>query len=180
MKSKSACFSGHRPHKLPRNLTIVNVLKSRLYKAIADSVAQGYNEFYTGCALGVDLWAAMFLAEMKKSCPEIKLHCVLPYSGHSEKWSVSDKYDLECVLRNADSVCCLSQKYYKGCFAARNKYIVDKSSLLIALIGEELSGTGQTIRYAEQSGIKVIRLNVSDIYCSKALYDERLAAAKSL
>lgn len=173
MKSKSACFSGHRPHKLPNNTAIVNLLKSRLYKAIIDSVAQGYCEFYTGCALGVDMWAAKFLIEMKNTNPKIKLHCVLPYSTHSKNWQLSDKYDLECVLHSADSVCCLSQGYYKGCFSERNKYIVDKSSLLIALIGDELSGTGQTIRYARRKGIKVIRINVADIYCGKAVYKGR-------
>ncbi|MBQ7131893.1 MAG: DUF1273 family protein [Oscillospiraceae bacterium] len=162
MKNKSVCFSGHRPHKLPDNKAIINVLKSRLYMAIIDSVKKGYCEFYTGCALGVDIWAAMFLIEMKKSDPKLKVHCVIPYQGHSKKWSAYDKYNLECVLRNADSVCCLSERYYRGCFAVRNKYIVDRSSLLIAVIDDESSGTGQTVRYAEKNGIEIIRLDVTD------------------
>lgn len=158
MINKSVCFSGHRPHKLPHDSVMINVLKSRLYKEVSDCVANGYTDFYTGCALGVDMWAAIIVLNLKKDNPALKLHCVIPYEGHCSSWGVADKFNLRYILDCADSVECISKKYHRGCYSERNKYIVDNSSLLIAVYNDMRSGTGQTIKYAREKGIDIVDL----------------------
>ena len=68
MEGKTVCFSGHRPTKLPchdESSPETNRLKSMLYKAIYDCVEEGYTNFVTGLAKGIDNWAADMVIEFK-------------------------------------------------------------------------------------------------------------------
>ena len=47
--------------------------------------------------------------------------------------------------------------YFPGAYAVRNRYMIERTSACVAyyLPGREQSGTGQTVRLAEQAGHKV-------------------------
>lgn len=58
--------------------------------------------------------------------------------------------------KNADYVLVLSKYYYPGCYQQRNKFMVDHSSLAIAVWNGTASGTGNTVNYVMHTGVKVI------------------------
>lgn len=159
LKSKTICFSGHRPEKLPVNgdsdSSVIKYLKSILYKEILDSISAGYSRFITGLARGVDLWAGEILMELKADGEEISIIAVKPYKDHGDNFVGEEKYSFGRLISNADEVICLADEYRKGCFQRRNEYMVDHSGKLIAVVSNYRSGTGATIRYAEKHGIEV-------------------------
>lgn len=159
LKSKTVCFSGHRPEKLPvkgnGGSAVIRYLKSILYKEILDSISAGYTRFITGLARGVDLWAGEILMELKAQGEQISIIAVKPYKTHGDNFKGVEKFALGRLMSMADEVVCLSDEYRKGCLQRRNEYMVDHSGKLIAVVSDYRSGTGATIRYAEKQGIEV-------------------------
>lgn len=156
-KSKTVCFSGHRPEKLPDggngNSRVIKVLKSILYKSVLDSIQEGYNCFITGLARGVDLWAGEIILELKAQGENVKLVAAVPYKGHGKGFLNDEKYIFGNIMLKADEKVYLSDHYTKGCMQRRNEYMVNRSGKLIAVVSDYSSGTGYTIRYARQQGI---------------------------
>lgn len=154
MIEKTVCFSGHRPMKLPGNGnwsdSRTKIIKSILYFKIHTSIQEGYTNFITGLARGIDLWAAMIVLEFKNQYPNLSLICVKPTEDHGIKFTGEDKYMLDYALYNADKIICTSPNYHANCYKIRNQYMVDNSSKLIAVVNNYASGTGQTIKYAEK------------------------------
>ena len=163
-KSKTVCFSGHRPEKLPgdgnERSRIIKILKSLLYKEIIDSIEDGYDTLVTGLARGVDLWAGDIILKLKAQGKDIKLVAASPYKGHGERFYGNDKFILGNIMLYADEVVYISEQYTKWCLLKRNEYMVDRSGKLIALVSDYKSGTGATIRYAEKKGIITKVINV--------------------
>ena len=140
-KEYSCCFSGHR--KLPQEQ--LNEIGKRLKDKVIELINQGVNTFYSGYARGFDTIAALTVNELKKEYPYIKLILVLPY--HQE---IKIPYG-ECVS--------LTEKYRKGCFHIRNRYMVDNSSYCICYLTEDKGGTAYTVSYAKKQGLNVYNIS---------------------
>lgn len=79
------------------------------------------------------------------------LHCILPCKGQEGKWAVSEQERDHSVLAQADEVIYVGQEYSKDCMLKRNRRLVEHSSFLLAVYnGTRCSGTGATVRYAQQ------------------------------
>lgn len=167
IKSKTVCFSGHRPEKLPLSgsggAKVIRVLKSILYKEILDSISDGYSCFITGLARGIDLWAGEIVMELKAQGEDIRLIAVSPYKKHGESFKGEEKFILGNIMLKADEFICLGEDYSKGCLQRRNEYMVDRSDKLIAVVSDYKSGTGSTIRYAEKQGVPVRIINAKTL-----------------
>ena len=53
----------------------------------------------------------------------------------------------------------MQRHYDKGCMLRRNRYMVDRSSRLIAVYDGLLGGTMYTVSYAMKQGLKVVLLD---------------------
>ena len=179
IRSRTVCFSGHRPEKLPLNgdsgANVIRYLKSILYKEVLDSITAGYDRFITGLARGVDLWAGEILMELKEDGEKISIIAVKPYKTHGDNFSGEEKFSLGRLLSSADEVICLADEYRKGCFQRRNEYMVDRSGKLIAVVSDYRSGTGATIRYAEKQGIEVRTIDAKTFGDQIAEIEEKTA-----
>lgn len=110
-------------------------------------------------AEGTDLQAAEEVLKMKELCPDIELHCIIPFRGQSDRMSPENKIRYETVLNEADSEICLSENYYNGCFLKRNDYLIDNSSQLIAYYDNvPKGGTYYTVKNAKAGGLEVFNL----------------------
>ncbi|MDO5560355.1 MAG: SLOG family protein [Oscillospiraceae bacterium] len=167
MNNKTVCFSGHRPEKLPgkgddkREETIY--IKKILTEKIRLCISDGYTEFISGVARGIDLWAAQTVLRMKAVYPSVILRCVKPVSDQGINFPDNDKLLLDFILSNADDVICTCQSYTRNCYMIRNRYMVDHSDKLIAFVKNYRSGTGQTINYAMKLNKNVDITDLSDI-----------------
>lgn len=92
MIEKCCAFTGHRPRKFPWGYNEMDIrciaLKRLLSEQIAKLVDAGYTDFFSGMAEGTDTWAALAVLNLKKENPVLKLHCVLPFEGQANQWSV--------------------------------------------------------------------------------------------
>lgn len=162
-RSKTVCFSGHRPEKLPdggRTSSMkIKGLLSMLYYEIHESIQQGYDTFIIGGARGIDLWASEFIMQLKHQGNDINLVVALPYRNFGANYSGSDLFFRGNAMKTASQIINVSEEYSKNCFSKRNQFMIDHSSRLIAVVSDYKSGTGQTIRYADKAGIETRVIN---------------------
>ena len=161
----TCCFTGHRAQKLPfgfdeRHPECVRV-KDELRSHILGAAHDGYTRFISGGALGVDLWAARIVLEVKEEYPWIMLGMAIPCEGQPDKWNYFYKSLYRDICGRADEVTMVSgTPYYSGCMQKRNRYMVDKSSRVIAVFDGSPGGTASTVEYARKTGKDVKIINV--------------------
>lgn len=157
-KIRSCFFTGHR--KLPAKK--IQEIKSSIAENIETLITQyDVRDFISGGAQGFDMIAAETVIEMKKSYPHIRLLMYLPCYGQSSKWDDAQKYRYRIVLSHADEIIYVTESEYKeGCMNVRNMRMVKDAFFCIAFCLMRRSGTGLTLRHAENSDTKII--NIAD------------------
>ena len=149
------CFTGHRPNKLDYS---EGVIKPLLETAIDNAISDGYVTFITGMAEGVDIWAAEIVLEKKKENKDLHLICAVPHPGFEKRRSEYETERYENIIKNADYVTTISDNYYRACYQKRNIWMVDRSSLVIAVFNGTASGTKNTVDYARKIGVRVVNV----------------------
>lgn len=176
IREKTVCFSGHRPHKLVTGGAspekVLPIIQSMLYMEIQQAINDGFENFMSGMAAGVDLWAARFVLSLGNKYPQVKLICAVPYEGQKDRLCGEELFEYSTIIKEASEVITLSDSYHRDCFRKRNCFMVDNSSRLIAVVSDYHSGTGQTINYARK---KDLDLRIID---AKKCCETQLAAAR--
>ena len=151
---RTCCFTGHRIMK------ITPELKQRLREAIVDVIGKGVTDFYDGGAIGFDMLCAETVIDLKAEYPDIKLHLLLPCPPDEQikGWNESQITRYEKILNVADSITVVSEHYTKDCIKRRNERLVELADYCICYCTNPRSGTGQTVRMAEEEGITVLDL----------------------
>lgn len=155
-KKQVCCFSGHRviqKEKLP-------LIEKAVEKAVIELISKGVIFFGSGGALGFDQIAAATVLRLKEDYPHIRLVMVLPCPPEQQslKWNDEQKKQYYEILNQADKVRILSPRYTNSCMHDRNRHLVDNSAYLICYLREQHGGTYFTVNYAEQQGLKLLRL----------------------
>ncbi len=166
IREKTLCFTGHRPEKLPGNgdnSGEIKIIKSILYKEIVVAADEGYDTFITGMQRGIDLWAGEIVLSLAASRP-LKIVAALPYRGIGDNFKGADKWTFGRIMSAASETVILSDEYTRACMQQRNRFMVDNSSRLIAVIGNTRSGTGQTLRYAQSCGLDIRRIDLNELF----------------
>lgn len=151
----SCCFTGHRPNKLPwgdnerdarclRTLTHLNVALDLAYQ-------NGYRHFLCGMAQGGDLYFAEAVLALRNERSDITLEAVRPCPTQADRWDETQKARYHAILAQCDFETMVQHHYDRGCMLRRNRYMVDRANLVLALYdGIPKGGTAQTILYAAQ------------------------------
>lgn len=161
---KTCAFTGHRPQNLPWQFNEADTnclkLKQILNQQISQLAENGFTDFLSGMALGSDTWAAEAVLNLRKKKPALKLHCILPCKTQAEKWPVSEQERYQKILAQADSIFFTSRNYHPNCMLERNRFMVEKARLLLAVYnGQPHSGTAAAVRHAQRLGCDIIIIN---------------------
>ena len=161
---KTCAFTGHRPQNLPWQFNEADTnclkLKQILNQQISQLAENGFTDFLSGMALGSDTWTAEAVLNLRKKNPALKLHCILPCKTQAEKWPVSEQERYQKILAQADSIFFTSRNYHPNCMLERNRFMVEKARLLLAVYnGQPHSGTAAAVRHAQRLGCDIIIIN---------------------
>lgn len=155
----TCCFSGYRPSKLPwgeqEDDPRCLALKARLSRAIESAWDQGYRHFICGMAEGVDLYCCELLLELRQRLP-LTVEAAIPCLSQPDGWSADqrERYSRDVAACDLETV--VQEEYSAGCMQRRNRYMVDHSSLLIAVFDGQSGGTQATVRYAMSRGLELM------------------------
>ena len=168
-KKNTCCFTGHRPQKLPwgydEEWEDCVKLKLKLACEIEAMRKKGVTTFISGMAIGVDMWAAAIVLDLKSAYPQdtIKLIAAIPYEGQANKWSVEYRERYFDILAQADQEVIMQEHYTKSCMNERNLFMVDNSAYMIAVFNGDKGGTANTLHYAESKGLNIVIINPNDL-----------------
>ncbi len=117
---------------------------------------EGFTRFLSGGAVGFDLLAAEAVLEVAADYPNVELVIVRPCADQTRGWNAKDVAHYEAILARANDVVTLEPAYRPGCMQARNRYLVDRSSIVLCYLTESSGGTAYTVRYARSRGVPVL------------------------
>jgi len=164
VSSISCCFTGHRPAKLPwgtkEDDARCRALKEEIAMRLQGIYEAGYRRFLCGMAIGCDMYFAEAVLALRRLYPDIRLEAAIPCGTQPDKWSAELRRRYNALLDSCDTVTVLQIQYTPDCMMRRNRYMVDRSSLLLACYDGRPGGTMSTILYAERQNKKVILIDL--------------------
>lgn len=142
--STTAMFTGHRPQKFASQ-TDIEASKIAIKRMVKRAKELGYDTFISGMALGVDTWGAITVLDD----PQLKLVCAVPCRNQESLWQWADQLRHQEILKFAHYVHYVCDgDYYNGCLEARNRWMVDHASLVLAVWDGRPGGTANCVNYA--------------------------------
>ena len=166
-RKKTCCFTGHRPDKLPWGEEESDPRCVRLKRAVAQAVegayVSGVRHFITGMARGIDLYCAEAVLALREAEEDITLECARPCETQANSWPEGERERYRSILERCDYETLVQHHYDRFCMMRRNRYMVDRSGLLIAVYnGVPKGGTFQTLAYAMKKGLAVHTIDLED------------------
>ncbi len=161
-RDNTCCFTGHRPEKLPWRYNEDDLrckaLKIKIYNTAKELVEFGICHFICGMALGCDTYFCEAILSLREKHPHITLEAAIPCEVQAERWSEYDRNRYFKIIGECDYETMVQKEYTRDCMIKRNKYMVDNSSVVIAVFDGTLGGTMQTVNYAKKKQCKVIEI----------------------
>ena len=154
----TCAFSGHRASKLGKDANRA-LAREALREAVSEAIASGFKHFITGGSTGFDTWAAETVLSFRENDKTLSLELAIPCLEQFSVWNKADREKYLEIKERADRLHYVTEKKYEnGCMQLRNRYMVDKSSLLICYFSGSPGGTKYTADYALKQGLEVINL----------------------
>lgn len=156
---KRCAFTGYRPAKMPFGYDESDPrcieFKARLRATIEDLIGHGYAHFISGGALGMDMYAAEAVMDLKRDYPWIILEMVSPFDAQAAKWDLEYQERHYRLFDEADITTTMGHAYTRSCMFRRNRYLVDNADLLLAAYDGQPGGTAMTVEYAREMDVPV-------------------------
>lgn len=163
MEENCCAFTGHRPDRFlfryNENAALCRELKAALSEQAELVYQEGIRQYWFGGAVGVDLWAAEAVLELKKKHPDIRLSCAIPFPGYDEAWRKESRERLARLLSSCVEVTTVCDQHRPDAYKRRNYYMVDCCRTLIAVFDQDRSvrsGTLQTVNYAKKQKRRIL------------------------
>lgn len=160
----TCCFSGPRPKNYPRgsDQACEEKIAEKLKIAVQEAIGRGYRHFISGMAASIDLLAAKIVLQMRENMPDkgITLEAAVPFPDQPRRWKEKTKLEYENILLRCDKVQSIADMFSVAAYQERDLYMVERSSLLIAVPGKPNGGTARTIAYAKKLNREIVLLNV--------------------
>ena len=142
------CGFGHRVLLMD----VEKPLREVLERLVAE---RGVRVFYTGGMGEFDELFARTVRSMKRECPSLRLVLVAPYLTERlnlDKAFYEAQYDEILIPAELDGV------HPKAAIGLRNRWIVDRSDIVIAALNRDFGGAAEAVRYAERIGKIVCKI----------------------
>ena len=164
-RETTCCFTGHRPDKLPWGSREEDPrcrdLKGRIGAALEAAYGRGYRHFICGMARGCDFYFAEAVVALRRERPDVTLEAAIPCESQADRWRAEDRRRYHALLDQCDLETVVQQRYTNWCMQRRDRYMVDRSGLLIAAYdGSTSGGTLYTLVYALRQGVETEVLDV--------------------
>lgn len=157
LQSNSAAFTGHRRMTF-RAGDDMDALRRRLDTLLVQLYRRGYRNFYSGMAMGFDLVAARAVIGLRRSHSDVRLIAAVPFAGQARRYPALWRSEYERVLAQADRVDVLAERYEPHIYLRRDRYMVERASVVAAWFDGRSGGTAYTVDFARSLGREVVNL----------------------
>lgn len=156
-------FTGYRPEKMPfaESETDANYLlfRNREMQVIERLVERGCTHFISGMAMGFDTWVAEDVLQLKKRNKALTLECAIPFPDQAKGWKKESQKRRADIIAKSDVQTLVSEFFTRGCFHARNRYMVDRADVVVCAYSGQKGGTAYTVDYALKQDKIVVQID---------------------
>ena len=124
-------------------------------EAVEEAYGRGMRHFMCGMARGADFYFCETVLKLRRRCPDVTMEAVLPCEEQAARWRERERERYFTLVERCDRETMVQRRYDEGCMLRRNRYMVDRSALLIAVYDGMLGGTMYTLTYAMRQGLDV-------------------------
>ncbi len=161
----TCCFTGHRPDKLPwgadEDDPRCKALKASIQKELEKLYRQGYRHFISGMAQGADLYFAEGVLALREAHSDVTLEGAVPCLTQADCWPQSQQERWRAILDACDLETLVQERYDRYCMLRRDRYIVDRSSAILAAFDGTPGGTMYTLNYAMTRKLDILLLDLN-------------------
>lgn len=174
MERRVCAFTGHRPGRFAfgyeQEHPDCTRLKNAIGKTIATLGAERCDHLYQRYGAGSrSLGGTGSSAAERGISGRLRLIAVQPCADQPQRWPHAAQREYQDILACCDERVCLHDHYTPHCMMERNRWMVDRADILLAVYdGSAGGGTAATVRYA-QNKQKEIWLLDPDTLCLVAL-----------
>ncbi len=165
-REHTCCFTGHRPEKLPWGYDERDprclALKARLDRAVEEAWEKGMRHFICGMAQGADFYFCEAALALRARRPGVTVEAAIPCEEQAARWPEADRERYFRLVEQCDYETMVQRHYDRGCMLRRNRYMVDRSAMLIAVYDGTLGGTMYTLQYAMKRKLDLVILDVNE------------------
>ena len=160
--SRTCCFTGHRPDKLPWGLDESDqrcaAIKRSLTRELEGLYRRGFRHFISGMAQGCDLYFAEAALALREQHPDLTVEGAVPCPTQADRWR-SDQRRRRDILARCDLETVVQQHYDRFCMLRRDRYMVDRSAAVLAVFDGTPGGTQYTLNYAMDKKLEILLLD---------------------
>ena len=161
--SRTCCFTGHRPNKLPwgyheRDPRCL-ALKHSMAREIEGLYIRGFRHFISGMAQGCDLCFAEAALALREQHPDLTVEGAVPCPPPANSWPDGQRRRRQDILSRCDLETMVQQHYDRFCMFRRDRYMVDRSAAVLAVFDGTPGGTQYTLNYAMEKKLEILLLD---------------------
>ncbi|MGD7045394.1 DUF1273 domain-containing protein [Jeotgalibacillus proteolyticus] len=165
---KILTVSGYKSHEIgiyKQSDPAVKIIKKAIKQHIEAKVGEGLEWVLVSGQLGVEMWAAEVVIELKDRFPELKLAILTAFEKHEEKWNENNQEMYQQVVLEADFVDAISKKPYQNPQQLKNKNLfhLTKSDGLLMIYDEEKEGSPKFLWEMARDWSKINEYSVTQI-----------------
>lgn len=164
-REKTCCFTGHRPDKLPWGTDERDprclALKKSMEREIEGLYLCGCRHFISGMARGADLYFAEAALALREKYPDLTVEGAVPCQSQADRWPEEERRRWRACLDACDLETMVQQNYDRGCMHRRDRYMVDRSSAILAVFDGTPGGTMYTLNYAMERRLEILLLDLN-------------------
>ena len=164
--SRTCCFTGHRPDKLPWGYDELDprclALKGSMAREIEGLYRRGFRHFISGMAQGCDLWFAEAALALREQYPDLSVESAVPCPTQADSWQPGQRLRWQDILARCDLETVVQQNYDRFCMFRRDRYMVDRSAAILAVFDGTSGGTQYTLNYAMEKKLEILLLDPLD------------------
>lgn len=138
----SLYITGYKSYELNifnENIPEVDYLKRFITQKIESYIDEGLEWVIIQGQLGIELWAAECVIELKSTYPDLKLAIISPFLNHTSKWNEQNQLKYQQITQQADYCNSVFQTSYEGPFQFKetDRFILNNTDMTVLVYDEE-------------------------------------------
>ncbi|GAE25120.1 hypothetical protein JCM9140_1093 [Halalkalibacter wakoensis JCM 9140] len=143
---KTIAISGYKAHELgifDQKHKGIYYIKKAIETRIRPLIDEGLEWVIISGQLGVELWAAEVIFQLKQEFPQLQLAILTPFLNQEERWQDATKTYYQEIINQADFVDSITKRPYDNPLQLKqkNEFIIAKADGLMLLYDEEKPGS---------------------------------------
>lgn len=139
---KTAYVTGYKSYELnifKEDAPEIKYLKKFLANKLKSLIEEGLQWVLIQGQMGIEMWTAETVIELKQQYPDLKLGIITPFLNHTEKWNEQNQLKYNQLVEASDFHDSVHHMPYDGPyqFKQADQFILDHTDMTILIYDEE-------------------------------------------